>query len=149
MLAEQLAGRVESKHVGLAGRRDGSHDDRAVSRHSGAGTTRSLKWASTASCAILPSLPPAALRHGQTFVKSYFAALPERERASFGNNAWRAWFALEAARAFEPAELRRLHAALADIDIRMKSSRLEPADLLFSFLLEACAAPGRGNAQLS
>lgn len=99
--------------------------------------------------AILPSLPPAALRHGQTFVKSYFAALPERERASFGNNAWRAWFALEAARAFEPAELRRLHAALADIDIRMKSSRLEPADLLFSFLLEACAAPGRGNAQLS
>ena len=99
--------------------------------------------------ALLPLLPPGALRNGGSFVKRPFPELPERTRSSFRNNAWRAWFAFGTASAFEIVELRRLHARLADIDMRMKGSPADPAHLLFSFLLEACAPRARRNAQPS
>ena len=99
--------------------------------------------------ALLPLLPPGAMNNGSAFVKRYFPELPERARSSFKNNAWRAWFALGSASAFEVAELRRLHTRLADIDMGMKSSAADPAHLLFSFLLEACARQPRRNAQPS
>lgn len=99
--------------------------------------------------ASLPLLPPGAMRNGGAFVKHIFPELPERTRSSFRNNAWRAWFAIGAASAFEIVELRRLHTHLADIDMRMKGSAADPAHLLFSFLLEACAPRARRNAQPS
>jgi len=97
---------------------------------------------------LLPRLPRGALGNGQAFVSREYPNLPDWARARF-KNPWRAFFALKEAGAFEARELRRLHASLLAIDVKMKSSPADPRHLLFSFVTEACAPRRRGNAQVS
>ena len=98
---------------------------------------------------VVDGLAPGALRNGKQFVNQTFPQLPEAARAGFRNNGWKAYFSLVAASAFEARELRRLHGALAEADLRMKSSSAEPANLLFSFLVEACRNRRSNNSQVS
>jgi len=73
-------------------------------------------------------------------------SLPESFRRR--HPSWRGYFRLKAASNFEMDELLRLHREVVQLDLALKSSRVEPL-LLFSRLLQSsCRAPahGRGRA---
>jgi DNA polymerase III delta subunit len=86
----------------------------------------------------LHRLPPGALRD-KGLDKRAYDLLSSDFRSRF-RSPYRAYHLLKGASAYRRDELLALHARLLDIDTALKSSRLAPADLLSSFLVEACAA---------
>lgn len=89
----------------------------------------------------VPLLPSGVLdKPVGVFLRSGYASLPESVRRRFpaGYPAYRIF--LDASR-FRFRELRRLHALLLDLDLRLKTSRVSPLTALTEFAQEACT-PG-------
>jgi DNA polymerase III delta subunit len=102
----------------------------------------------TAAAGALANVPRSALQASPgAFAKGVYPRMPEAFRARF-KSGFRAYYVLKGASAFRPAELRRLHRELVELDLKLKSSSLAPTHLFAAFILAACGA-GRRAAQLS
>jgi DNA polymerase III subunit delta len=82
-------------------------------------------------------IPHTALRNSGAFARDYFPKLPDEFRNRFKSGI-RAYYVLEEAAGFELDELRRLHRALVEADLALKSSRVVARDLLFAIVEDAC-----------
>jgi len=86
----------------------------------------------------LDRIPRSALA-GRGLDKRAYELLSEDFRGRF-RSPYRAFFLLKGASSYSMLELASLHRRLLEIDLAMKSSNVEPADMLSGFLVQACAA---------
>jgi DNA polymerase-3 subunit delta len=84
-------------------------------------------------------VPPPALRNAGAFARDYFPKLPEEVRNRF-KSGFRAYYVFQGASAYGLDELRRLHRALVDADLALKSTRVDPRFLLVEIVERACAS---------
>jgi DNA polymerase-3 subunit delta len=84
-------------------------------------------------------VPAPALRNAGAFARDYFPKLPEEVRNRF-KSGFRAYYVFQGASAYGFDELRRLHRALVEADLALKSTRTDPRHLLVEIVERACAS---------
>ncbi len=84
-------------------------------------------------------LPPEARQDAKLFEQRYYGSLPAAVRKRVPK-PYRAFHILAEAAAFESEELVRLHHRLLEVDLKLKSTRIDGRLLLSGLLASACAA---------